>query len=209
MKNPSNIFGDSNDENNLPHTFLVTNAQVSRLCKAFPNNSSANIKLSETQLFKIGQSGGFLGKLLGPLLKTVLPLIGNILKLLDKSDPIRINSISNRCSYSYENVWIRYHPPMLALYPVDLAKRITLIILNEEMNIMKIVKSLEKSGVLIKSISKAIKNEAKEQKGGFLSMLISTVVASLSGNLLTGKGKIRAAEGTVRSGQDFQCSLIL
>ena len=70
MKNPSNIFGDSNDENNLPHTFLVTNAQVSRLCKAFPNNSSANIKLSETQLFKIGQSGGFLGKLLGPLLKT-------------------------------------------------------------------------------------------------------------------------------------------
>ena len=101
------------------------------------------------------------------------------------------------------------HPPMLALYPVDLAKRITLIILNEEMNIMKIVKSLEKSGVLIKSISKAIKNEAKEQKGGFLSMLISTVVASLSGNLLTGEGKIRAAEGTVRSGQDFQCSLIL
>ena len=101
------------------------------------------------------------------------------------------------------------HPPMLALYPVDLAKRITLIILNEEMNIMKIVKSLEKSDVLIKSISKAIKNEAKEQKEGFLSMLISTVVASLSGNLLTGKGKIRAAEGTVRSGQDFQCSLIL
>ena len=122
MKNPSNIFGDSNDENNLPHTFLVTNAQVSRLCKAFPNNSSANIKLSETQLFKIGQSGGFLGKLLGPLLKTVLPLIGNVLMLLDKSDPIRINSISNRCSYSYKNVWISYASSYVSFVSCELSK---------------------------------------------------------------------------------------
>ena len=81
----SNLDGDSNDENNFPHKLLLTNTQVSKLRKAFANNSSANIKLSKTQLHKIGQSGGFLGRLLGPLLKTGLPLIGNVLKPLAKS----------------------------------------------------------------------------------------------------------------------------
>ena len=65
----------------------------------------------------------------------------------------------------------------------------TLIISNKEMNdIMKIVKSLEESGLLIKDVSETIKNKAKEQKGGFLGMLLGTLGASLSGNLLTGKG---------------------
>ena len=85
MKISSNIVGDSDDENNFLHKFLLTNTQVSKLRKAFANNSSANIKLSKTQLHKIGQSGGFLGRLLGPLLKTGLPLIGNVLKPLAKS----------------------------------------------------------------------------------------------------------------------------
>ena len=73
MKLSSNVTRDSNDENNFPHKLLLTNTQVSRLRKAFANNSSADIKLSKTQLHIIGQSGGFLGKLLGPLLKTGLP----------------------------------------------------------------------------------------------------------------------------------------
>ena len=61
---------DSNNENNFPHKLLLTNTQVSRLRKAFTNNSSANIKLSKTQFHKIGQSRRLLGRLLGPLLKT-------------------------------------------------------------------------------------------------------------------------------------------
>ena len=64
---------------------MLTNTQVLKHCKAFANNSSANIKLSKTQLHKIGQSGRFLGKLLGPLLKTGLPLKGNVLRPLAKS----------------------------------------------------------------------------------------------------------------------------
>ena len=72
LKISSNVVGDSNDENNFSHKLLLTNTQVSRLCKAFANGSSANIKLSETLLHKIGQSGGFLGRLLGPLQKTGL-----------------------------------------------------------------------------------------------------------------------------------------
>ena len=88
--------------------------------------------------------------------------------------------------------------------PSELAKRTTLIILNEEINdIMKIVKSLEESGLLVKCVSKTIKNETKEQKGGILSMLLGTLGASLLGNLLTGKGTIRAGKGTIRAGQDF------
>ena len=74
-----------NDKYNFPHQSLLTNTQVSRLCKVFAYNSSANIKSSKTQLYKIGQSGGFLDRLLGPLLKTGLPLMKNVLKLLAKS----------------------------------------------------------------------------------------------------------------------------
>ena len=88
--------------------------------------------------------------------------------------------------------------------PSHLANRTTLIILNEEMNdIMKIVKSLEESGLLIKGASEAIKNEAKEQKGGFVEMLLGTLGASLLGNLLTGKAKIRAGEGAIRASLHF------
>ena len=65
---------------------------------------------------------------------------------------------------------------------------------------MKMVKSLEESGILIKDVRETIKNEAKEQKGGFLGTLLGTLGASLLGNLLTGKGTIRAGEGTVRAG---------
>ena len=85
LKISSNVVGDSNDENNFLHKLLLTNTQVSKLRKAFENDSSANIKSSKTQLHKIGQSGGFLGRLLRPLLKTGLPLIGNLLKPLAKS----------------------------------------------------------------------------------------------------------------------------
>ena len=90
--------------------------------------------------------------------------------------------------------------------PADLACRnTTLIISNEEINIMKIVKSLEESGLWIKGISNTIKNKAKEQKGRFLGMIMikDTLGASLLGNLLTDKGTIRASVGTVRAGQDF------
>ena len=76
----SNIFGDCNDENNFPHTLFLTNTQVSKLRKAFTNNFLSNIKKSKIQLHKIVQSGGFLGRLLGPLLKTGFPIIGNVLK---------------------------------------------------------------------------------------------------------------------------------
>ena len=79
------------------------------------------------------------------------------------------------------------------------------MISNELLNdIMKIVKSIElPTGLLIKSVSETIKNEWKEQNGGFLRMLLVTLGPSLFGNLLTGEETIRAREVTIRAGQDF------
>ena len=78
------MIGDSNDQTNFPHELLLTDRQVSSIRKAFANNSSVDIKFSKTQLSKMIQSGGFLGKLLGPLLKSGLPLIKNVIKPLTK-----------------------------------------------------------------------------------------------------------------------------
>ena len=80
---------------------------------------------------------------------------------------------------------------------------------------MKIIKSLEDAGLLIKRVSETIENEAKEQKGGFLGMLLGTLGASLLGNPLTskgvmiaGEGRNRASKGKIRAVQDFLCRLI-
>ena len=79
----SNMIGDN--ETNFPHKLLLTNRQVTNLRKAYANHSSANVKLSKTQLSKMIQEGGFLGRLLGPLLKIGLALITNVIKPLAKS----------------------------------------------------------------------------------------------------------------------------
>ena len=92
----SNMIGNSDDETNFPHKLLLTNRQVANLRKAFANNSSVNIKLSKTHLSKIVQSGGFLGKILGPLLKTGLPLMKNVLEPLANTIRIDSSCISSR-----------------------------------------------------------------------------------------------------------------
>ena len=71
--------------NNLPHELLLTKRQKTKITNAFNNNTSTDIKFSKAQINKIIQSGGFLGRLLGPLLKTILPLIKNVIKPLAKS----------------------------------------------------------------------------------------------------------------------------
>ena len=150
LKISSNVADDSNDENNFSHKLLLTNTQVSRLRKAFANNSSANIKLSKTRLHKIGLLGEILGRLLGPLLKTGLPLIGNVRKPLAKSVliPLELTAAASATDAAiHKNIFG--------------SGMTTLKSSNEEMNIMKIVRSLKESGLSIKGVSKTIKNEAK------------------------------------------------
>ena len=136
------------------------------------------------------QSGGFLGRLLGSLLKTGLPLIENVTKPLAKSVLIPLG-LTAAASAADSGI----HKKNLG------SGETTLIISNNEMKyIIRIVKSLEDSGLLLKGVSKTIQNEAKEQKGGFLSMLLGTLGASLLGNILDGKGINRAGEGVIRAG---------
>ena len=68
-------------------------------------------------------------------------------------------------------------------------------------DIIKIIKEQENSDILLKGVSKTIENEIKEQRGGFLSMLLGTLGASLLGNLLTAKGVMRDGDGIVRAGE--------
>ena len=157
----------SDNETNFPHKLLLTNRQVSNLRKAFANHSSADIKLSKTQLSKMIQSGGFLGRLLGPLLKTGLPLMKNVIKPLAKSVLIPLGLTAEGPAAD-----TGIHKKTLG------SGTTTLIISNDKMKyIIRIVKSLEDSGLLLRAVSKAIQNEAKEQKGRFLSMLLGTLDA--------------------------------
>ena len=152
----SNMIGDN--ETNFPHKLLLTNRQVSNLCKAFTNHSSANIKLSKTQLSKMIQSEGFLGRLLGPLLKTGLPLISNVIKPLAKSVLIPLG-LTAAASAADAGI----HKKILGS-----GNNITLIISNDEIeDIIKIVKSLEDSGLLLKGVTETVQNKVKEKKGEF------------------------------------------
>ena len=151
------------------------------------------------------QSGGFLGKLLGPLLRTGLPLMKSVIKPLAKSVlvPLGLTAAASAADAGI-------HKKILG--SVSDHSNTILIISNDEMDdIIKIVKSLEDSGVLLKGVSETIQNEAKEQKGGFLSILLGTLGASLLGDILSkglsGKGVIRAGEGAIRAGYGSKKSL--
>ena len=169
------------DGNDLPHDLLVTTRQKAKLKNAFNNNMSTDLILSKAKFSKIIQSGGFLGsllsKLVGPLMKVAIPLAKNVL-----------GSFGITAAASAIDTGIQKKIHGSGTTPV--------IISNEEKDdIMKIVQAIEDSNILLKGVTKTIKNETKEQKGGFLSMLLGTLGASLLGNLLTGKGIVRAGSG--------------
>ena len=201
----SNMVSNSNDNINFPHELLLTNRQVANIRKAFANHSSSDIKLSKTQLSKMIQSGGFLGKLLGPLLKTGLPLMKSVIKPLAKSVliPLGLTAATSAADAGIHKKTLESGRPLDLSPPHN---NTTLIISNDEMDdILKIVKSLEDSGLLLKGVTETIQHEAKEERGGFLSMLLGTLGASLLGDMLSkglsGKGVIRAGEGTIRAGK--------
>ena len=139
---------------------LLTTRQNTKLRNALNNNSATNIKLSKTQIKKVIQSRGFLVKLLsklaGPLIKVATPLAKNVLA------PLGLTAAISAIDGSIQK---KLH-----------GSGVKLIIEQEDMkDIMKITKALENSGILLKRESKTIENETKEQKGGFLSMLLGTL----------------------------------
>ena len=138
-------------------------------------------------------SGGVLGRVLGALIKTGLPLIRNVLKLLAKSVSVPLGLTAAASGTDG------------AIHKKMFASGVTLLLIsNEKMNnIMKKIKSLEESGLLVKNVSKTIKNKAKKRKRGFLNMSWGTLGASLLGNLLAGKCTVIAGEATITAGHGF------
>ena len=169
------------NKEDLPDELLLTTRQSTKLRNAINNNMATDIKLNKAQIKKLIPSGGFLGKLLsklaGPLMKVAMPLAKNVLAPLGLTAAMSTidGSIQKKINGSGDK----------------------LIIEEEDVDdIMKIIKALQNSGILLKGVTKTIENETKEQRGGFLSMLLS-----LLGNLLTtGKGIVRAGEGVIRAG---------
>ena len=138
---------------------LLTTRQNIKSRNALNNNSATDIKLSKTQIKKIIQSGGFLGKLssklASPLMKVAIPLAKNVLAPLGLTAAMSPNDGSIQKKIHGSGVKLNFK--------------------QEDMkDIMKIIKALKNSGVLLKGVSKTIKNETKEQRGGFLSMLLGT-----------------------------------
>ena len=167
------------NKDELLHELLLTTRQSTKLRNAINNNMATDLKLSKAQIKNMIQSGGFscklFSKLAGPLMKVAMPLgLTAALSAIDGGIQKKMRSDG-----------------------------IKLVIERENMNdIMKIIEALENSGILLKGVTKTIENETKEQRGGFLSMLLGTLGASLLGNLLTsGKGIVRAGEGVVRAGK--------
>ena len=159
-------------------TYYWRQDKKAKLRNAFNNNMSTDLKLSKAHIFKIIQSRGFLGSLLsklaGPLMKVAVPLAKNILA------PLGITAAASAIDAGIQK-------------KIHGSGTTTLIISNEEMNdIMKIVQALEDSNILLKEVTKTIKNETKEQKGGFLSMSLGTLGTSLLVYMLAGKGVVRA-----------------
>ena len=145
------MIGNSDDKTNFLHELLLAKRKNAILSKAFANNSSIDIQLSKTQLSKMMQSGESLGRLLGPLLNTRLLLMKNVIKPLGKSVlmPLGLPAAASAADAGI-------HKKILG------SGTTTQIISNDEMeNIIKIVKSFQDSGLLLKGINDTIQNEAK------------------------------------------------
>ena len=160
----------------------LTEQQLNKLRKKIDNNMSNDIKLSKVQINKIIKEGGNLGRLLmnflPKLIKPAKSIGKNILAPLGLSAAMSATdaAIQKKKRYGSGNN--------------------TLIISNNDLNgLIKIVTALEEHDILLKGTAKTIKNETKEQKGGFLSMLLGTLGPSLLGNLLTGMGLYRTGQG--------------
>ena len=138
--------------NDLPHELLLTTRQKTKLRNAFNNNMSTDLKLSKAQISKIIQSGGFLGSLLsklaGPLMKVAIPLAKIVLA------PLGIKAAASAIDAGIQK---KIHD----------SGTTNLIISNEEMNdIIKIIQALEGSNILLKGVTKIIKNRKKKTKRG-------------------------------------------
>ena len=175
------------NKDKLIHELYLTQKQMEKLFEKVRNNMSTDVKLSKVQINKIIKEGGYLGRLLmsflPKLIKAAISIGKNILALLGLCAAMSATDAAiQKNMYGLGNA--------------------ILIISNDDLNsLIKIVTALEEHDILLKETSKTIKNKTKKQEGGFLSMLLGTLGASLRGNLLTGRGLYRTGKGIYRTGK--------
>ena len=170
------------NKDETPDELLLTTRQNTKLCNAINNNSAIDIKLSKAQIKKLIQSGGFLSKLLsklaGPLMKVAMPLAKNVLAPLGLT--VAVSAIDGSIQKKIHGSGVK------------------LIIEEEDIqDIIKIIKELENSDILLKGVSKTIENEIEEQRGGFLSFLLE------KGIMGAGDGIVRAGKGSKKKTPKF------
>ena len=136
----------------MPHELLLTTRQTTKLRNPIKNNLRTDIKLRKAQISKIIQPGGFLDKILGPFLKTGLPLLKSVIK------PLGLLGLTAASSAIDAGVQKKIYG----------SGTTTLVISNEEINdIMKLVQALEDSNILLKDVTKQLKMKQKNKKEDF------------------------------------------
>ena len=184
-------LGNENfNKNELIHESHLTERQIKKLIGKIENNMSTDIKLSKAQINKIIKEGGNLGRLLmnflPRLIKPAISIRKNILA------PLGLSAAMPATDAAFQKNMYR-------------SENKTLIISNNDLNdLIKIATALEEHDIFLKGTGRAITNNAKKQEGGFLSMLLGALGASLLGNLLTGKGMYRTGKGLYRTGQGLK-----
>ena len=164
----SNLIGNSNGETNFPHKLLLTDTQVSKISKAFANGLSANIKFSKTQFSKMIQSGGILGDVIAAIPQVIFLTRKEVLKKVIFLAPKLAPKLAGKGTEYYINKEIN-----------ELNKKFTLGITltnNKIKGMMKVIKSLENRGNLLKGTTRKITT----QEGGFLNFLRPLMTAGLS-----------------------------
>ena len=169
------------DENDLPGELLLTTRQKTKLRNTFKNIKSTILKLSKAQIPKLIQSEGFLGSMLSKLANTLMKVAVSLAKTV--LAPLGITAAASAIDAELKQ-------------KIHVSGTTILIISNKEINdILKIVQAIEDSNILQKRFTKTIKDEIKELKEGFLSMLLGTLEGILLGNLLSEKRIVRAGSG--------------
>ena len=183
------MISNTANEVNFLHKSVLTNGKIPSLCKTFTYNLSANMKLSTTHFSKKIHVGEFPGINIGTLMKAGLPLIKNIIKPLAKSLPVPLRLTAAA------------PPPDASFLQIILVSRTTpLTISNKEKeDIKKIIRYFEEFDLLIHYVSKRIKNETSEEKGGFLGTLLCRLDTTLLVTMLTRKGVTKTGERVIQA----------
>ena len=179
----------------MSHRLFLTTRQITKLRNSFANKMSADIKLSKAQISKINQSGGSFGSFLANFRKKTLTNI---------AIPLARDNRHGLASNLTANTINKFERKISGKGAVRAGKEFTLFISNEDMNdIIKIIKSLEGSGVLIDRVTETVKDEIKKQEGVFLGALLAPLTTSLVQPVISSVGKGISGKGVRKAGKEY------